>query len=171
MIASSTSTLGNLRFQLAVFHRIPKSPKASYEPDSERQPRKFKPSPQLNRWSRARSLRSGRKFDRTGQHSQQLDPNPPLQLKEQVSPEQKDTTLTASNGGADVDLTAGKSIYMVSDGTGWTVEHSVGAALGQFEHCLVDRNCAVNTHLFSGVSSASNFIALWFNSKSPNYKP
>lgn len=171
MIASSTSTLRNLRFQLAVFHRIPKSPKASYEPDSEPQPRKFKPSPQLNRWSRARSLRSGRKFDRTGQHSQQLDPNPPLQLKEQVSPEQKDTTLTASNGGADVDLTAGKSIYMVSDRTGWTVEHSVGAALGQFEHCLVDRNCAVNTHLFSGVSSASNFIALWFNSKSPNYKP
>ncbi|XP_004293256.1 PREDICTED: pyruvate, phosphate dikinase regulatory protein 1, chloroplastic [Fragaria vesca subsp. vesca] len=157
MIASSTSTL---RFQLAVFYRIPKSPKASYEPASEPQPRKFRPSPQLNRWSRARSLRSGRKFDRTGQHSQQLDPNPPLQLKEQVSPEQKDTTLTASNGGADVDLTAGKSIYMVSDGTGWTVEHSVGAALGQFEHCLVDRNCAVNTHLFSGIDDVGQLMEI-----------
>lgn len=62
-----------------------------------------------------------------------------------------------SEGGSDgehlTDLAAGgKSIYMVSDGTGWTVEHSVNAALGQFEHCLVDRACAVNTHLFSGVS-------------------
>jgi hypothetical protein len=46
---------------------------------------------------------------------------------------------------------AAKSIYMVSDGTGWTAEHSVNAALGQFEHCLVDRGCAVNTHLFNGV--------------------
>lgn len=46
----------------------------------------------------------------------------------------------------------GKSIYMVSDGTGWTAEHSVNAALGQFDYCLVDRVCPVSTHLFSGVS-------------------
>ena len=43
-------------------------------------------------------------------------------------------------------------IYMVSDGTGWTAEHCVNAALGQFEHCLIDRGCPVNTHLFSQVS-------------------
>lgn len=51
----------------------------------------------------------------------------------------------------------GKSIYMVSDGTGWTAEHAVNAALGQFEHCLVDRVCPVNTHLFSGVSWSFTF--------------
>lgn len=57
-----------------------------------------------------------------------------------------------SNGVESTDLLAGKSIYMVSDGTGWTAEHSVNAALGQFDYCLVDRVCPVNTHLFSGVS-------------------
>ena len=53
---------------------------------------------------------------------------------------------------AERDAVAGKAIYMVSDGTGWTAEHSVSAALGQFEHCLVDRRCSVSTHLFSGVN-------------------
>lgn len=48
----------------------------------------------------------------------------------------------------------GKQIYMVSDGTGWTAENSVNAALGQFENCLVDRGCPINTHLFSGVFSS-----------------
>lgn len=98
-------------------------------------------------------MRSGRKLDRASQRTQLLDPNRPLQLKERALLETKDTTLTASDGDDDVDMTAGKSIYMISDGTGWTVEHAVGAALGQFEHCLVDRGCAVNTHLFSGVSN------------------
>lgn len=55
------------------------------------------------------------------------------------------------DGGDNGEMTAGKAIYMVSDGTGWTAEHSVNAALGQFEHCLIDRGCPVNTHLFSGV--------------------
>ncbi|GKF41684.1 probable pyruvate, phosphate dikinase regulatory protein, chloroplastic, partial [Tanacetum coccineum] len=44
----------------------------------------------------------------------------------------------------------GKHIYMVSYGTGWTAEHSVNAALGQFECGIVDRGCSVNTHLNSG---------------------
>jgi [pyruvate, phosphate dikinase]-phosphate phosphotransferase / [pyruvate, phosphate dikinase] kinase len=48
-------------------------------------------------------------------------------------------------------MNQGKQIYMVSDGTGWTAENSVNAALGQFENCLVDRACPINTHLFSGV--------------------
>jgi hypothetical protein len=47
---------------------------------------------------------------------------------------------------------AANSIYMVSDGTGSTLEQSVNAVLGQFEHCLVDRRCATSTHLFSGVN-------------------
>jgi regulator of PEP synthase PpsR (kinase-PPPase family) len=42
-----------------------------------------------------------------------------------------------------------------SDGTGKTVEHTVRAALGQFELYLVDHKCAVNTHLFSGVKHLS----------------
>ena len=62
-----------------------------------------------------------------------------------------ESTSTVSDGGHEVEVTtSGKPIYMVSDGTGWTAEHSVNAALGQFEHCLVDRGCPVNTHLFSG---------------------
>lgn len=53
-----------------------------------------------------------------------------------------------------------KSIYMVSDGTGWTVEHSVTAALGQFDHCLVDRGCPVNTHLFSGIDDSERLLKI-----------
>lgn len=49
---------------------------------------------------------------------------------------------------------------MVSDGTGWTVEHSVTAALGQFEHCLVDRGCSVNTHLFSGIDDLERLLEI-----------
>ncbi|CDP20389.1 unnamed protein product [Coffea canephora] len=47
---------------------------------------------------------------------------------------------------------------MVSDGTGWTAEHSVNAALGQFEHCLVDRVCPVSTHLFSGIDDVERLM-------------
>ena len=56
------------------------------------------------------------------------------------------------DGDDDVEVRLMKSIYMISNGTGWTAEHSINAALGQFEHCLVDRRCPVNTHLFSGVN-------------------
>lgn len=55
---------------------------------------------------------------------------------------------------------AAKSVFMVSDGTGWTVEHSVNAALGQFEHCLVDRVCPVNTHLFSGIDDVDRLMEI-----------
>lgn len=51
-----------------------------------------------------------------------------------------------------------KAIYMVSDGTGWTAEHSVNAALGQFDHCLVDRGCPVSTHLFSGIDDLEQLM-------------
>lgn len=76
-----------------------------------------------------------------------------------------DSSVENEAGGSDGieemdEMEGGKSIYMVSDGTGWTAEHSVTAALGQFEHCLVDRVCPVNTHLFSGIDDVDRLIEL-----------
>lgn len=103
---------------------------------------KQKPSPQLNRWSRARSIRSGRKLDRPVQRV-----SPSLKMESIVKDEME---------GCEVRDEGGKCIYMVSDGTGWTAEHTVTAALGQFDYCLIDRACAVTTHLFSGVCYAAS---------------
>ncbi|XP_027364447.1 pyruvate, phosphate dikinase regulatory protein 1, chloroplastic-like [Abrus precatorius] len=113
-----------------------------------------KVSPQLNRWSRARAIRSGHKLDRSGPRTQPLEPNPPqppisLPL---------DPNDAVSFDGAEVRTV--KSIYIVSDGTGWTAEHCVSAALGQFDYCLVDRGCPVNTHLFSGIDDAENLLEI-----------
>ncbi|CAN6552836.1 unnamed protein product [Malus baccata var. baccata] len=131
------------------------------EPSSDPHARKIKGSPQLARWSRARAIRSGRKLDRAGQRTQFLEPNPPLHPSDGVSLDPQDSTSSGSDGSDDdAEMTAGKSIYMVSDGTGWTVEHSVNAALGQFEHCLVDRGCAVNTHLFSGIDDVERLMEI-----------
>ena len=136
-------------------HRLPPPRSSTSEPHPkslpEPQARKHKGSPQLNRWSRARSIRSGRKLDRLSQRT-----TPGLELNPQVRNRKESETrevssLTGSDRDDDVEVDFGKAIYMVSDGTGWTAEHSVNAALGQFEHCLVDRGCPVNTHLFSGV--------------------
>ena len=60
--------------------------------------------------------------------------------------------VTKIDGDDDMEVRLGKSIYMISNKTGWTVEHSVNTALGQFEHYLVDRGCPINTLLFSGVN-------------------
>ncbi|XP_019058813.1 PREDICTED: pyruvate, phosphate dikinase regulatory protein 1, chloroplastic [Tarenaya hassleriana] len=120
---------------------------------SEHQPRKFKGSSQLNRWNMARNLRSGIKLDRPVNRSNR-GPRRPIE-KPSVEGD-----VSSGNGEDDVDLTAGKSIYMVSDGTGWTAEHSVNAALGQFEHCLVDRGCPVNTHLFSGIEDGEQLMEI-----------
>ncbi|KAM7255215.1 hypothetical protein ACFE04_020456 [Oxalis oulophora] len=147
-----------MSFSSCSFVNIPNLPivTSSYrdasEPDSVPpilQGRKLKGSPQLNRWSRARTLRSGRRLDRRGGETHGG-----------VVVENKGINKLTASKGDDEDLDGvceaerpiGKSIYMVSDGTGWTAEHSVNAALGQFEHCLVDRGCPVNTHLFSGVT-------------------
>ncbi|PIA31912.1 hypothetical protein AQUCO_04700048v1 [Aquilegia coerulea] len=148
---------------------IPESSSSSSNSEQHPQLRsnnKLKGSSKLNRWSRARTVRSGRRLDRR-----------PVQLTTQstttdvISPfhhnlgsvqfdsEYDDVTSditpasAASGGGA-------KEIYMVSDGTGWTAEHSVNAALGQFEHCLVDRNCSVNTHLFSGIDDEVRLVEI-----------
>ncbi|KAK6932359.1 Bifunctional kinase-pyrophosphorylase [Dillenia turbinata] len=123
----------------------------TYLSDPEHQIRKSKASPRLNRWSRARAIRSGRRLDR---HVQRVDPGSPVQMA--------DSLLSPSTPeGVEVEdeiAVGGKSIYMVSDRTGWTAEHSVNAALGQFEHCLVDRACAVNTQLFPGVDSLERLL-------------
>ncbi|CAL0300418.1 unnamed protein product [Lupinus luteus] len=118
--------------------------------------RRPKVSPQLNRWSRARSIRSGRKLDRSSLRTTTLEPNqpnPPSPLSIPLDPDD-----AVSDDGADVRFV--KSIYIVSDGTGWTAEHCVNAALGQFDYCLVDHGCPVNTHLFSGIDDAEKLLEI-----------
>lgn len=136
------------------------------EPDSQSEalPRKIKSSPQLNRWSRARAIRSGRKLDRPVQKSGTgMSPNSNSMVRDYYSGSDKgdEGALSVSSSNEsdgrkwmeeNEETVTEKCIYMVSDGTGWTAEHSVNAALGQFDYCLVDRVCPVNTHLFSGVS-------------------
>ncbi|CAN1326910.1 Pyruvate, phosphate dikinase regulatory protein 1, chloroplastic [Linum perenne] len=122
------------------------------KPDSDPLPRKLKASSQLNRWSRARAIRSGRKLERPGHQAHVIDRfDSPDQLENRESPEFGGESSKDHDDAA----AGGKSIYMVSDGTGWTAEHSVTAALGQFDYCLVDRGCPVNTHLFSGVRNST----------------
>ncbi|KAJ6801907.1 putative pyruvate, phosphate dikinase regulatory protein, chloroplastic [Iris pallida] len=122
------------------------------------QPRARTPSHQLARWSRARALRSGRRLDRTKLTANRIPspPSAPNPTDEGYSTDEDDGT---TNGEATGPL-EGKAIYMVSDGTGWTAEHSVNAALGQFEHCLIDRACSVNTHLFSGVEDTERLMEI-----------
>ncbi|XP_020209434.1 pyruvate, phosphate dikinase regulatory protein 1, chloroplastic [Cajanus cajan] len=113
-----------------------------------------KVSPQLNRWSRARAVRSGQKLERSNLRSQPAAPNsPPRPVPLPVEADEG-----VSVDGADVRLA--KSIYMVSDGTGWTAEHCINAALGQFDYCLVDRGCPVSTHLFSGIDDAEKLLEI-----------
>ncbi|GMP75350.1 hypothetical protein CsSME_00032474 [Camellia sinensis var. sinensis] len=123
---------------------------ATSEPESEPQLRKLKGSPQLNRWSRARATRSSRKLDRQVHRTgTAVEVNRSVNWEERELPESSPAAV--GGGEEEADVVGAKAIYMVSDGTGWTAEHSVQAALGQFDHCLVDRACPVNTHLFSGV--------------------
>uniref|UniRef100_A0ACD5V116 Uncharacterized protein n=2 Tax=Avena sativa TaxID=4498 RepID=A0ACD5V116_AVESA len=121
-------------------------------------------SSQLSRWSRARAVRSGRRLEwpairGSAAVSVPTDspPPPPLSSDKEAAAEEED-----DDDGCDVSEgeAAANSIYMVSDGTGWTLEHSVNAVLGQFEHCLVDRRCATSTHLFSGVDDMDHLIEI-----------
>lgn len=96
-----------------------------------------KGSSQLIRWSRARAIKSGVKLKVVDQITERISG--------ESSSEEEEGCL------AEMEDSSSKHIYMVSDGTGWTAEHAVNAALGQFDYCLVDRACPVNTHLFSGV--------------------
>lgn len=147
MISSSTlSSLSNI----PPTPSQPTAPTFSDPPSSPESPsRRIKSSPQLNRWSRARAVRSGRKLSRPVERSADVMTAADSPSDTNNSNGSGNELPLFSDGGEG--LAAAKSIYMVSDGTGWTVEHSVTAALGQFEHCLVDRVCPINTHLFSGV--------------------
>ncbi|KAJ6364023.1 hypothetical protein OIU76_029042 [Salix suchowensis] len=119
-------------------HRLPPPPPRSStsEPNpkslSEPQARKHKGSPQLNRWSRARSIRSGRKLDRLSQRT-----TPGLELNPQVRNRKESETRE------------------VSSLTGSDRDDDV-----EFEHCLVDRGCPVNTHLFSGIDDVERLMEI-----------
>ncbi|XP_050288695.1 probable pyruvate, phosphate dikinase regulatory protein, chloroplastic [Quercus robur] len=152
MWASSTLRLPNIRPTPISSNQNPSEPDTKPVP----QARKLKGSARLNRWSRARTIRSGRKLDRPDQQVEVLEAKrPPVEATESEL-----NSVTKIDGDDDVELRVGKSIYMISDGTGWTAEHSVNAALGQFEHCLVDRGCPVNTHLFSGIEDVDRLMEI-----------
>ncbi|XP_047950156.1 probable pyruvate, phosphate dikinase regulatory protein, chloroplastic [Salvia hispanica] len=154
MISSSTlSSLSNI----PPTPSQPTAPTFSDPPSSPESPsRRIKSSPQLNRWSRARAVRSGRKLSRPVERSADVMTAADSPSDTNNSNGSGNELPLFSDGGEG--LAAAKSIYMVSDGTGWTVEHSVTAALGQFEHCLVDRVCPINTHLFSGIDDIDRLM-------------
>ncbi|XP_031130776.1 probable pyruvate, phosphate dikinase regulatory protein, chloroplastic isoform X2 [Ipomoea triloba] len=163
MICSSTLNLPNLRQKSTPITSCLLEPKAnpSAAPSETPAPaRRIKTSPQLNRWSRARSVRSGLKLDRlafkdggVGTKSRLDSPGRNVEDSEVAA-----VPVSESDGVDETDVNWGKAIYMVSDGTGWTLEHAVNAALGQFEYCLVDRVCPVNTHLFSGIDDLDRLM-------------
>ncbi|KAJ0808640.1 putative transferase [Helianthus annuus] len=117
-------------------------------------------SPQLNRWSIARAIRSGRKLDRPVQPKQHQatdqEPEPAV-----TSPCFSTSSSENDTGGKTAEeFVRGKEIYMVSDGSGRTAEHSVTAALGQFEHFFVDGGCPVYTRLFSGINDLDRLMEI-----------
>ncbi|XP_027163445.1 probable pyruvate, phosphate dikinase regulatory protein, chloroplastic [Coffea eugenioides] len=165
MISSTTLSFSNLTTTTTTASSV-SEPKSKSEPasPSDQPSRKIRSSPQLNRWSRARAVRSGRKLDRrvqkitsTAGSLVRTDSN---NSSNSINWESESGEESGGVSGTDeTEVTAGgKSIYMVSDGTGWTAEHSVNAALGQFEHCLVDRVCPVSTHLFSGIDDVERLM-------------
>ncbi|KAK1260163.1 hypothetical protein QJS04_geneDACA019124 [Acorus gramineus] len=135
---------------------IPEIPSPSSQPEPDPPPARRPPSPQLSRWSRARALRSGRRLDRPVHRKDSSSSTTTTVLD--GPPDEIQAVQLGVDGGEDEE--EGKVIYMVSDGTGWTAENSVNAALGQFDHCLVDRRCAVNTHLFSGIDDVERLIEI-----------
>ncbi|XP_049401328.1 pyruvate, phosphate dikinase regulatory protein 1, chloroplastic [Solanum stenotomum] len=140
------------------------SPPASSEnsDESQSQVRRIKASPQLNRWSRARSIRSGRKLDRSAVSTESRDKSgsPVLSEPEIELPMSPKGDSRSGSSDDEKEVNGGKPIFMVSDGTGWTAEHAVNAALGQFDYCLVDRVCPVNTHLFSGIDDVEKLMEI-----------
>ncbi|KAL6656671.1 hypothetical protein ACP70R_004451 [Stipagrostis hirtigluma subsp. patula] len=135
------------------------------QPGPARRPEEaLRASSQLSRWSRARALRSGRRLDRPAlsvSAPMTVTTPPPTFLSESEG----EGSAAAAGEDDDVceaerDAAAEKAIYIVSDGTGWTAEHSVNAALGQFEHCHVGHGYAVNTHLFSMVDDTDRLLEI-----------
>ncbi|XP_076931490.1 putative pyruvate, phosphate dikinase regulatory protein, chloroplastic [Bidens hawaiensis] len=121
-------------------------------------------SSQLSRWSRARVIKSGRKLDRHVQPKQpQITENADVQF---IRSEGGEAVVSSSSedetGGTTEEavVVKGKEIYMVSDGSGRTAEHSVNAALGQFEHFMIDGGCPVYTRLFSGINDMDRLMEI-----------
>ncbi|CAK9210694.1 unnamed protein product [Sphagnum troendelagicum] len=121
---------------------------------SSKSPR-VKGSAQLARWARARrSSRSGRMTAKMNMQA------------EAETQKLSETAVDAYSGDEDGEsddedgVPAAKCVYMVSDATGWTAEHAVHAALGQFEHCLVDQRCSVDTHLFSQINDVERLMEI-----------
>lgn len=112
---------------------------------------RVKGSAQLARWARARRVRSGRRGER------------------KVETDDSEAEKEAPAGDSDIDMDSdddedemrAKAVYLISDGTGWTADHALQAALGQFEHCLVDQRCSVDTHLFSQVRPLSHQLCIY----------
>nr|XP_043619285.1 probable pyruvate, phosphate dikinase regulatory protein, chloroplastic [Erigeron canadensis]XP_043619286.1 probable pyruvate, phosphate dikinase regulatory protein, chloroplastic [Erigeron canadensis]XP_043619287.1 probable pyruvate, phosphate dikinase regulatory protein, chloroplastic [Erigeron canadensis] len=141
----------------------PDPSQTKHRPPESTPHRSNKGSSQLLRWSRARAIRSGVKLDRPTLEQ------PPVRrsgdtssesLAHKLSSESEEGEGEDEEGCYVGEMDGSKHIYMVSDGTGWTAEHSVNAALGQFEHCLVDRGCPVNTHLFSGIDDVEKLMEI-----------
>ncbi|XP_024987905.1 probable pyruvate, phosphate dikinase regulatory protein, chloroplastic [Cynara cardunculus var. scolymus] len=163
--SSSTSNLSNLPpSSTPPIPVAPPVPKQTVHRPPESDNRKLnKGSSQLLRWSRARAIRSGVKLDRPTQRTLTEVVDRPVRDSSsttspyQSSEEEEDGCVAEMEEAA---AAGAKHIYMVSDGTGWTAEHSVNAALGQFEHCLVDHGCPVNTHLFSGIEDIEKLMEI-----------
>ncbi|KAI5071349.1 hypothetical protein GOP47_0013600 [Adiantum capillus-veneris] len=138
----------------AVSEEVQPNPSSSTKKDWN-----LKGSSQLTRWARTRRLRSGKLADKNLPEST-VD-GPPLQVPPQNEEDIISVNMLGDNDAApSASFGSENMIYMVSDGTGWTVEHSVHAALGQFEHCLIDHGCPVNTHLFSEVNDVERLMEI-----------
>uniref|UniRef100_A0A7N0RF70 Uncharacterized protein n=1 Tax=Kalanchoe fedtschenkoi TaxID=63787 RepID=A0A7N0RF70_KALFE len=107
-----------------------------------------------------RTLRSGGKRDLSGPQTPGSEPSSPLSKLSEGMMSSAASPRGGSGSDFDEEVRAAKSIYLVSDGTGWTAEHAVGAALGQFDYCLVDHGCPVTTQLFSGIDDVDRLMEI-----------
>eukprot|EP00897_Mesotaenium_endlicherianum_P009713 jgi/Mesen1/8770/ME000524S08070 len=122
-------------------------------------------SSKLNRWARVRQSRAMTRKREVAEENLEQQEQTNLPAKRAAG----DGTMAvgdanAPQGGAsrDGDLAENlKGIFLVSDGTGWTADHAVHAALSQFEHCFVDQGCdvtALQTHMYSQVNDVERLL-------------
>lgn len=112
-------------------------------------------SAQLQRWARARKIRSGRTVDARKVETPVEEAVKEAPFSEGVTNYDSDEDDDEGDHGK-----SGREVYMVSDGTGWTADHAVQAALGQFENCFVDQRCSVDTHLFSQINEVGRLMEI-----------
>ncbi|CAN6458020.1 unnamed protein product [Victoria cruziana] len=150
------------------FASLPTDPEQQDRPKSpdgktEERPRdwKTKGSRQLSRWCRARELRYGRRTQRPSSPHRTDSSDPETPAADGTSPVAPPSLVLQNDDEKVAEVVGGgkpKAIYMVSDGTGWTAEYTVNTALGQFDHCLGNRACAVHTHIFSGIGDEEQLL-------------